>query len=93
MILAGTTIKMSSTIPATKPNKKYTGGVRPPPDVLVSLDFTGQPIAAVDDKMAEGCVVGQGNVPGSKGRVTVGGKIAHKNIFNLLVPMEMTGAA
>ena len=71
MALIGTIITTSITIPAMKPNKKYTGGVRLPPDILVSLDFTGQPIAATDDKMAEDCVVGQGQVPGSNDIATV----------------------
>ena len=62
---------MSITIPAMKPNTKYIGEVRLSPDILVSLDFAGQPVAAVDDKMAKDCIVGQGNVPGSEDRVTV----------------------
>ena len=55
---------ISITIPAKKPNKKYTGGVRLCPDVLTLIDSTGQPIDAADDEMIDSFVVGQECVVG-----------------------------
>ena len=65
----------SITIPTIKPNTKYTGGARLCPGVLgdrlcpvvlALADCKGQPTVAVDDEMVDGCVVGQGYIPGNK---------------------------
>ena len=50
-------------IPVIKPNKKYSGGDRPFPGVMLGSDCTGQPVAAEDDEIADGCVVVQEYVP------------------------------
>ena len=56
-------IVMSSMIPVIKPNKKYSGGDRSFPGVMLGSDCTGQPVAAEDDEIADGCVVVQEYVP------------------------------
>ena len=59
----------SIMVAAMKPNKKYTGGDRLCPDILILLALvgcTGQPIVAVDDEMVDG-FVGQSYIPESEG--------------------------
>ena len=56
-------------IPVIKPNKKYSGGDKPFPGVMLGsgilalADCTGQPVAAEDDEIADGCVIVQEYVP------------------------------
>ena len=60
-------IMSSIVVAAMKPNKKYTGGDRLCPDIilLALVGCTGQPIVAVDDEMVDG-FVGQSYVPESE---------------------------
>ena len=78
-------------IPAMKPNKKCSVGVRLSPDILVSLDSIGHLIAAVDDKIVEDCIVGQGhNTPVSKDTVRLE-KISHTDQFIIRVEDGVVG--